>query len=256
MKFDKTDVMISTPRLPMRYEARAKTPARPALRPARFWGQLGTKFFRLSSHRQWFGLKLAKSKKRRFVNVYAVKTHFLQSDAKASQWIQLPPPPPYFMVDELIVTDRIIGLLEQGVVPWQKPWRGGEMLPRNLVSKREYRSVNVFLLQAVMYESPFWLTFNQAKELGGHVKKGEHACPVAFWKWLEVAAQDQPTGKKTVPFLRYYSVFNAAQCEDIPKDKIPVLNSDKREHSPIVEAEQKAADFILGKQAPEMESTE
>jgi antirestriction protein ArdC len=137
-----------------------------------------------------------------------------------------------------VVTDRIVGLLEQGVVPWQKPWRGGEMLPRNLVSKREYRGVNVFLLQAMSYQSPFWLTFNQAKELGGFVKKGERSCPVVFWKWLDVAAPDQPTGKKNVPFLRYYSVFNVSQCDGIPLDKIPVLDGDKREHSPIEDAEQ------------------
>jgi antirestriction protein ArdC len=136
-----------------------------------------------------------------------------------------------------VITDRIVGLLEKGVVPWQKPWQGGELMPRNLVSQREYRGVNVFLLHAMLYESPFWLTFNQAKELGGHVKKGERACPVVFWKWLDVAAQGEPTGKKRVPFLRYYSVFNVAQCEDIPQDKIPALSGNKREHSPIEEAE-------------------
>jgi len=136
-----------------------------------------------------------------------------------------------------VITDRIIGLLEKGVVPWQKPWRGGDMVPRNLTSKREYRGVNVFLLHAMMYESPFWLTFNQAKELGGHVKRGERACPVVFWKWLDVEAPHEQSGKKTVPFLRYYSVFNVGQCEDIPPDKIPSLGERQREHSPIAEAE-------------------
>lgn len=136
-----------------------------------------------------------------------------------------------------VITDRIIGLLEKGVVPWQKPWQGGELVPRNLASKREYRGVNVFLLHAMMYESPFWLTFNQAKELGGHVKKGERACPVVFWKWLDVDAAQESSGKKTVPFLRYYSVFNVGQCEDIPPDKIPSLGERQHEHSPIAEAE-------------------
>src|SRR4030095_8590264 len=98
-------------------------------------------------------------------------------------------------------------------------------MPRNLISKREYRGVNVFLLHAMMYESPYWLTFNQAKELGGHIKAGEKACPVVFWKWLEVQDAEKPSGKKTVPFLRYYWVFNLAQCEGIAQDRIPVLNS-------------------------------
>jgi antirestriction protein ArdC len=136
-----------------------------------------------------------------------------------------------------IITDRIIHLLEQGTVPWQKPWQGGETMPRNLVSKKEYRGINVFLLHAMSYESPFWLTFNQARELGGSVRKGEKACPVVFWKILNVQSPGQPDGKEKIPFLRYYSVFNVAQCDGIPAEKIPSLVQTKREHNPIVEAE-------------------
>src|SRR5213079_794158 len=80
----------------------------------------------------------------------------------------------------------------------------------------------------------FWLTFNQAKELGGNVKRGEKACPVVFWKWLDVEEQGKA---QRVPFLRYYSVFNVGQCEGIPQDKIPALSGAKREHSAIAEAE-------------------
>jgi antirestriction protein ArdC len=136
-----------------------------------------------------------------------------------------------------VITDRIIAQLERGVVPWQKPWQGGEQMPRNLISRHEYRGVNVFLLHAMCFESPFWLTYKQASELGGHVKKGEHACPVVFWKRLQKDDSSEPDGKKTIPFLRYYSVFNVAQCEDIPPDKIPVQNGNQREHCPITEAE-------------------
>ena len=84
-----------------------------------------------------------------------------------------------------VITDRIIGLLESGTVPWQKPWTGGAGMPRNLISRKEYRGINTFLLHAMMYECPFWLTFNPAKGLGGHVKQGEKACPV----FLEVAGR-------------------------------------------------------------------
>lgn len=136
-----------------------------------------------------------------------------------------------------VITDRIIGLLENGVVPWQKPWQGGEQMPRNLISGHEYRGVNVFLLHAMSYTSPYWLTFNQAREMGGHVKRGERASPVVFWKRLPVEASGEPDGKKIIPFLRYYSVFNVEQCEDIPADKIPVQNGSKREHCPIQAAE-------------------
>jgi antirestriction protein ArdC len=89
----------------------------------------------------------------------------------------------------------------------------------------------------MMYENPNWLTFNQAKGLGGHVKQGEKACPVVFWKWLDVEDSESPTGKKRVPFLRYYSVFNVAQCDGLPEGRIPAINGSQREHTPIAEAE-------------------
>src|SRR6267143_2055640 len=97
-----------------------------------------------------------------------------------------------------VVTDRIVGLLEQGTIPWQ----GGHLMPRNLISQREYRGVNVFLLHAMSYASPFWLSYKQAQELGGNVKQGEKACPVVFWKWFDAEENGQA---KRVPFLRYYS---------------------------------------------------
>jgi antirestriction protein ArdC len=59
--------------------------------------------------------------------------------------------------------------------------------------------VNVFLLNSMSYTSPYWLTFKQAQELGGNVRKGEKACPVVFWKWLEVE-KDGKADK--VPMLR------------------------------------------------------
>lgn len=134
-----------------------------------------------------------------------------------------------------IVTERVIALLQQGVVPWQKPWHGGEKMPRNLVSQREYRGVNVFLLHAMSYESAFWLTYKQAQELGGNVRRGEKACPVVFWKWLD--ADNTASGqRKRVPFLRYYSVFNVAQCEGI-KSHLPKPQESKRDHHPIEAAE-------------------
>ena len=79
-----------------------------------------------------------------------------------------------------IVTEKIIKLLESGVVPWPRPWTSTG-LPRNLVSKKPYRGVNHFLLSASMYVSPFWLTMRQANELGGHVRKGEESTIVVFW---------------------------------------------------------------------------
>ena len=67
------------------------------------------------------------------------------------------------------ITERIITLLTQGTVPWHKPWKARTGLPRSFVTKRPYRGVNVVLLLTLHYESPFWLTFRQALQLGGNV---------------------------------------------------------------------------------------
>lgn len=112
------------------------------------------------------------------------------------------------------VTQRIIALLEKGTIPWRKPWTVQTGLPRNFITKKPYRGINTFLLHAMQYESPFWLTYRQAMELGGHVRKGEKSCPVVFWKQLEL--EDKETGdKEKIPLLRFYYVFNAAQCEGL-----------------------------------------
>ena len=79
-----------------------------------------------------------------------------------------------------IVTERILEKLEQGTVPWRKPWSAGGA-PRNLVSGKEYRGVNIFLLGSQGFTSPFWVTFKQAKQLGGSVRKGERGTPCIFW---------------------------------------------------------------------------
>jgi antirestriction protein ArdC len=78
-----------------------------------------------------------------------------------------------------IVTDQIIRQLEKGTVPWRKSWR--TEAPCNLVSGKPYRGINVFLLASQGYESRYWLTFNQAAKLGGHVRKGERSSLVTFW---------------------------------------------------------------------------
>src|SRR5467141_3480849 len=111
-----------------------------------------------------------------------------------------------------IVTEQVIKQLEQGVAPWRKPWR--TELPCNLLSQKPYRGLNVFLLASQGYESRYWLTFNQANKLGGHVKKGEHSSLVMFWHIGQ--EKIRADGTKTQPFLlRYYRVFNLCQTEGI-----------------------------------------
>ena len=132
-----------------------------------------------------------------------------------------------------IVTQRIVSLLEQGTIAWQQPWRGGDQAPQNLISRKPYRGVNLFLLNALQYSSPFWVTFKQAQALRGHVKRGEKSCPVVFWKFLDVEDQETKENQR-IPLLRYYSVFNVAQCDGV---EVPTIETPVREHSPIQEAE-------------------
>jgi antirestriction protein ArdC len=136
------------------------------------------------------------------------------------------------------VTDRIINLLEQGTVPWRKSWSAGGGMPKNLVSKNEYRGVNVFLLSAMPYSSPYWLTYKQATDLGGHVKRGEKSTPVIFWKMLDKHNSDQEDDNATgkIPMLRQYHLFSAEQCEGItvPPDSEETVNL----FTPIERAEQ------------------
>jgi len=112
------------------------------------------------------------------------------------------------------ITDRITALLAQGTVPWHKPWKSTTGLPRNLISQKPYRGINAFLLLAMSYESPHWLTFRQATALGGSVRKGEKACPVVFWKQLKIEDKESDETKR-IPLLRYYHVFNVAQCDGL-----------------------------------------
>jgi antirestriction protein ArdC len=140
-----------------------------------------------------------------------------------------------------MITDRIIEELEKGTVPWRMPWNGYiKGFPMNFTSKKTYRGVNIFLLQLAMRSTPYWITFKQAKQLKGSIKKGEKGYPVIFWKFLE--SIDKETGeKKQVPLLRYYTVFNLDQCEGI---ELPEIDQpETREFSPIEQAEKIIADM-------------
>ena len=96
-----------------------------------------------------------------------------------------------------VITDAILKALEAGTKPWARPWQtkeGAQLLdaglPHNVASGHNYRGCNVPLLWAVAaergYTSHQWLTFNQAKALGGNVRKGERATLVYFYKRVTV----------------------------------------------------------------------
>ncbi len=120
---------------------------------------------------------------------------------------------------EAEVTARMIAALERGTVPWQRPWTTSGIMPTSATTGKPYRGVNVWLTSLAAdergYSSPYWLTFRQAEELGGSVRKGEKGTLVVFWKMLQVTDQDAPEGTKNVPLLRHYFVFNLDQCDGV-----------------------------------------
>ena len=103
------------------------------------------------------------------------------------------------------ITNRMIQEMEQGIIPWQKPWMAAGAAISHTTGK-PYSLVNQMLLG----RAGEWLTFKQVQQEGGFVRKGEKAHMVVFWKFLQV--KDEETDElKEVPFLRYYNVFHMNQ---------------------------------------------
>ena len=126
------------------------------------------------------------------------------------------------------VTDRIIAELEQGRVPWVQPWgraKAGLGLPRNAATGRRYSGVNILILWGAVIERGFssqqWLTFRQALDLGGSVRKGEHGTTICYAdrfipKEEQERARREGDEAAAVPFLKRFTVFNVAQCDGLP----------------------------------------
>jgi antirestriction protein ArdC len=122
-----------------------------------------------------------------------------------------------------IITDRMIAALQRGTIPWRKPWHAAAGQPISMSTDQPYRGFNPFLLALTAaeegYASPYWGTYRQIASLGGHVRTCERSTVVVFWKQAEAEQRDPQTGEitvKTVPVLRYYRVFNAAQADHLP----------------------------------------
>jgi antirestriction protein ArdC len=154
-----------------------------------------------------------------------------------------------------IVTDRIIEALDKGVIPWRKEWdaAGSTRLPANAHSRKPYRGINVLTLWCEQnekgYASHKWLTYKQAQELGGNVRKGEKSTPVVFWKFDQKT--DKDTGEtESFAWARYYSVFNVAQCDGLAADAPPVPSD--RVFSPLESAELVASRYLDSANAPRL----
>jgi antirestriction protein ArdC len=138
------------------------------------------------------------------------------------------------------VSARIVAELERGAAPWIKPWSAtaGQNVPQNAVSNRPYSGCNVILLWLARnrgWATPWFLTFKQALEAGGHVRKGERDVKVFFVKQLQVKDGDgEEAESRLIPMMREYTVFNVSQCDGLPdsivaRKPMRVRNPDTRD---------------------------
>lgn len=162
------------------------------------------------------------------------------------------------------VTRRIIAELEAGRFPWVQPWGWAEGtgptpgLPRNALTGRTYSGVNVLILWGAVIEQGFrsqgWLTFRQALEAGGNVRKGERGTTVVYADRFTPEAEKERAREageeaRAIPFLKRFTVFNVAQCEGLrpglAPDPVPLP---EREIVPLAEEVIAASgvDFRIG----------
>jgi antirestriction protein ArdC len=130
-----------------------------------------------------------------------------------------------------IINDKIIEQLNNGTVPWRKPWTEGG-LPQNLISKKHYRGINMILLSMMGYEHNLFLSFKQVHDVGGSVKKGEKGHVVVYWSQLDnkqegTEKHEENKDQKKKSILRYYYVFNVSQCDKIPEKYLPTARETK-----------------------------
>ena len=143
------------------------------------------------------------------------------------------------------VTNRIIESLKAGVIPWAKPWQGnsnGSPFPSNFKTGTPYRGINILLLWGSPYSSNLWLTFKQAQELGGSVRKGEKGTQIVFWKKLSTGSKEQPlpptddrNDERSRFLTRSYTVFNVEQCDGLPA-AAPVMERAQIETDEVCES--------------------
>ncbi|MCW1429351.1 ArdC family protein [Novosphingobium sp. JCM 18896] len=160
------------------------------------------------------------------------------------------------------VTSRILAELAEGRLPWVQPWglagATGAGLPRNAASRRPYSGINVLILWSAViaggYPSQGWLTFRQAQDLGGSVRRGEKGTGVVyadrFTPESEKARALETGGEaRDVPFLKRFTLFNVAQCDGLP-ERIEATPAPLPEREIVVAAEEVVAasgiDFRIG----------
>ena len=133
-----------------------------------------------------------------------------------------------------MVTARILEKLAAGVVPWQSPSIARVGFPRNFSTGNLYTGINIFLLASLEYQSPYFMTYKQAQEMGGQVRKGEKGSPIVkmgTWdKEVEGSTVTREDGKEGPAverrkFLKLYTVFNSCQIDGIEFPEVPACET-------------------------------
>jgi antirestriction protein ArdC len=131
--------------------------------------------------------------------------------------------------------------MSHGIVPWQKTWNSYSGLPIRGNGKG-YQGINVIILLSKGYCQPRWLTYKQASELGGHVRKGERGTTVFYSSSITVknkegttdttsdTTSDETSGGKQIFFMKSYTVFNVLQCDNLP-EKLFINNNNSSTNS-------------------------
>lgn len=142
-----------------------------------------------------------------------------------------------------IVTKKIISSMENGNIPWRKPWNGSG--PKNLFTKKEYRGINNWLLGMEPTTAPFFATFNQVSKAGGRIIKGSVSTPIYFFKMR--VYEDENGNKKKFPIAKQYRVFSVDQIEglDIAELIKGQASVDETEIDELEAAQLIVTDFIL-----------
>jgi antirestriction protein ArdC len=138
-------------------------------------------------------------------------------------------------------TQRILDLLDKGLVPWKQTWNSAVGMPRNGITGIPYRGINVWICSAANFDKPFWYTMKQIKAKGARVQKGEKATQIFFFKMNEIK-DDNGNVEKRFPLFRYYNVWNFRQIDDIPE---PEGKAIENPFSEIESAQQLADDSPL-----------
>lgn len=136
-----------------------------------------------------------------------------------------------------MVTERIISQLENGIIPWEKPWSGIQSGAYNRISKKPYSLLNQMLLN---HEGEY-ATFKQWTDIGGHVRKGAKSEIVVFWKIqpVEETLEDGTKEVKQIPLLRYFNVFHISQVDGVE----PLSKDELNDIEPIEKAESILHDY-------------